>query len=84
MTIRRRPSAARKAIGPIDELSGTMVRGLRDALRNAPIKSGVRKRLEAMGLIKKLPDRFSQITPLGLRVLREATLTQTKDTTDDA
>lgn len=74
MSVRRRPSAARRLVGPIDELSGTMLRGLRDALRGAPIKPAIRKRLAGKGLIEKNPeqDRFSRLTPLGMRVLRAA------------
>lgn len=63
--MRKRPSTR-----PLEvELSNTLRRGLRDALRQAPMKAGTRKRLLAMGLIETVRDRFSQLTPAGRAML---------------
>lgn len=67
---RRRPGSARPVVAK--ELSGVLLRGLRDALRGAPMKASARKRLQALGLIEKNPDRFSRLTERGLSVLRAA------------
>jgi hypothetical protein len=56
------------------ELSGVLLRGLRDALRHAPMKESARRRLEEMKLIRKQQDRFSSLTPRGLEVLRAASV----------
>lgn len=70
---RRRPKSIRPQRVP-EQLSGVLLRGLRDALRNAPMKKSAYKRLLAMGLIEKNPDRFSRLTPKGLRILQDLTL----------
>lgn len=81
---RRRPSAMRPAPPGKVELSGVLLRGLRDALRNAPMKASARKRLEAIGYIEKNPDRFSRLTPKGLQALQEAQQMKTRsDETKD-
>lgn len=73
--MRLRPRAAaikrRTSLAP-DQLTGVLLRGLRDALRGAPIKASARKRLLGLGLIEKCPDRFSKLTPRGLDTLRSA------------
>jgi hypothetical protein len=71
--MRLRPRAAarrREAIAPL--LTGVLLRGLRDALRGAPMKASARKRLLAMGLIEKERDHYSRLTSAGLRALRES------------
>jgi hypothetical protein len=73
MRLRPRAKAARLKAVPApepSELSGVLRRGLRDALRGAPMKASARKRLEAMGLIEKAPDQFSKLTRKGLEALR--------------
>ncbi len=67
---RRKPKSTRPELVP-EQLSGVLLRGLRDALRNAPIKKSAYRRLLAMGLIQKNPDRFSKPTPKGLHVLQK-------------
>ncbi len=68
--IRRRPSA--RADAPTAQpLSGVLIAGLRDALRMRPMKKSAYTRLLAMGLVEKVPDRFSRLTAKGMRVLRE-------------
>lgn len=71
---RRRPGA----IAPIPRparLSGVLLRGLRDALRGAPMKETARRRLTAMGFIEKNPAGFSRLTASGLEALRAHTRT---------
>lgn len=53
-------------------MTGVLLRGLRDALRGAPMKASARKRLQAMGMIERGEwDRFSTLTARGLAALRE-------------
>lgn len=67
---RRRPGAQRPV--PTGQLTGVLLRGLRDALRNAPMKKSARTRLMKMGLIRKKPNCYCELTPAGLKELRTA------------
>lgn len=71
---RRRPRSLRPVV--INELSGVLIAGLKRALRNEPIKPATRKRLREMGLIKKNPNGFSQLSDDGLRILQRITKPQ--------
>ena len=75
---RRRPKSVRPELVP-QQLSGVLLRGLRDALRGAPMKKSAHKRLVAMGLIENIPDRFSKLTEKGLRILQGAALGDSHD-----
>lgn len=70
---RRKPKSIRPRLVP-EQLSGVLLRGLRDALRGAPMKRSAWKRLIAMGLIEKNTDHFSKLTPKGLSLLQNSTL----------
>ena len=67
--MRRRPSAREEQT----VLSGVLIAGLERTLRGEPITKSARRRLSAMGYIKRAGfDRFSKLTPIGLRALRDA------------
>jgi len=72
MADRRRPGAHRPE--PEAPLSGVLLRGLRDALRGAPMKKSAQVRLEKMGLIEcRGFDKFSKLTAKGIAALQSAT-----------
>ena len=71
--MRKRPRARSvldmPSVPSIESLSGALVQALKRADQGLPLRAKDRTRLLAMGLIRKVPDRFSTPTSSGHVIL---------------
>lgn len=73
---RKRPRARglldMPSVPPVESLSGVLLQALKRADQGLPLRSRDRERLIEIGLIRKVPDRFSTPTSAGHTVLAAA------------